>query len=121
MSKVGILLIEDHKLTCKTFSLLAEKHQFKIIAETSTLKEAYSLLKSEKPDVVILDLVIPGQDVLEFISQVKKNFPNIPIIACSSLREEYVVKQALEAGCFDYVFKPFNEQRFVESIKRAVA
>ena len=121
MKPIKILLVEDHKLTRKTFSFLAEKNQFQIIGEASEGAEALSLIRDQKPNVVILDLVLPKQNALELISQIKKEFSHLPIVACSSLREEHIVNQILEAGCFDYIFKPFTEQRFVQSMERAVA
>ena len=121
MEPIKILLVEDHKLTRKTFSFLAEKNKFKIIGETSEGTEALSLIRDQKPNVIILDLVLPKQNALELISQIKKEFPSLPILACSSLQEEHVVNQILGAGCFDYIFKPFTEERFVQSVEKAVA
>ena len=121
MEELKILLVEDHLLTRETIVLLAEKNQFQIVGETSDSKEALGLIKDESPHVVILDLVLPKQDVLALILKIKKEFPNIPLIACSSLSEEHIMSQVLEAGCFDYILKPFEEERFVESIRRAVA
>lgn len=77
-------------------------------------------IQNKKPQVVILDLVIPEEDVLNLIQTIKALHPKLPLIVCSSLREEHIVFKILKAGCFDYIFKPFEEKQLAESIQKAV-
>ena len=121
MNEIKIVLLEDHKPTRKALSFLAEKNMFKVVGETGKGSEAISLIKKTKPDVLILDLVLPEENTLELLSQVKKIFPELPVIVCSALQSEHIVTQVLEVGCFDYITKPFSEERFVQSIEKAVA
>ena len=121
MQKIKVLVLEDNEIFQKSFLELSERHCFEILGLSQTAEELLQQIKNKNPEVVILDLVIPEGDVLELIQTVKGLYPELPLIVCSSLKEETVVSRALEAGCFDYIFKPFEEEQLAESIKRAVA
>ena len=118
--KIKLLVIEDTEIIRKNFQHIAKEHQFEIVGETDELKDALKIIADKQPDVAILDLVLPEQDIMEFIQAIKKQSPNLPLIACSSLRDEHIMADVLQAGCFDYIVKPFEEKRLVESIQTAV-
>lgn len=116
---IKLLVIEDTELFRKSFQQIARNHHFEIVGETEEQKDALKIIAEKNPDVVILDLILPEQDILEFIQAIKKQSPSLPLIACSSLKEEHIMADVLQAGCFDYIVKPFEEKRLVESIQRA--
>ena len=118
--KIKILIIEDTEIFRKNFQQIAKKHHFEIVGETDEQEETLRVITEKQPNVVILDLVLPGQDIMEFIQAVKKQSPALPLIACSTLKEEHIMADILQAGCFDYIVKPFEEKRLVESIQSAV-
>ena len=117
---IKLLIVEDTELFRKNFQQIAKANHFEIVGETDEQKSALKIIAEKKPDVVILDLVLPEQNILEFIQAVKKHSPSLPLIACSSLKEEHIMADVLQAGCFDYIVKPFEEKRLVESIHSAV-
>ena len=119
--KIKLLVIEDTEIFRKNFQQIAREHQFEIVGETDGLKSALKIIAEKKPNVAILDLVLPEQDIMEFIKAIKKQSPTLPLIACSSLKEEHIMADVLQAGCFDYIVKPFEEKRLVESIQTAVS
>ncbi len=119
--KIKLLVLEDNEVLQKGFLELSERLSFEILGFSKTAKDLLRQLKDNKPQAVILDLVIPQEDVLDLIQTVKSLYPDLPLIACSSLREEHIVSKILQAGCFDYIFKPFEEDRLAESIQNAVA
>ena len=118
--KIKLLIVEDTELFRKNFQQIAKANDFEIVGETDEQKGALKIITEKKPDVAILDLVLPDQDIVEFIQAVKKQSPSLPLIACSSLKEEHIMADVLQAGCFDYIVKPFEEKRLVESIHSAV-
>ena len=119
--KIKLLVLEDNEIFQKSFLELSEKHSFEILGLSKTAKDLLQQIKDKKPQVAILDLVIPEENVLDLIQTIKNLYPELPLIVCSSLREEHVVSKVLKAGCFDYIFKPFEENRLVESIQKAIA
>ena len=121
MSTVKILIFEDNELFQKSFLELSQRIGFEIVAFCKHSKELFEQIQLKQPQVILVDLVVPEEDTLSLIEKVKSLYPQIPLIACSSLTEDAVVSKALKAGCFDYIFKPFKEEEFVKSIKSAVA
>ena len=119
--KIKVLVLEDNEIFQKNFLEISEKHSFQVVGLSKTTQDLLKQIKEKTPQVLILDLVIPEEDTLELIQNLKKLYPELPLIACSSLREDHIVSKVLKAGCFDYIFKPFEEEHLVESIKRAVA
>ncbi len=115
-----ILAFDDSPLFRESLKRLADKGCFEIAGETDQAEELLQLIETASPQAILLDLAVPGQNAIELIGRIKKLAPDLPLIACSGLREEHVVSKALEAGCFDYIFKPFEEKRLAESVQRAV-
>lgn len=112
-----ILLIDDNKLFRDSLALFLEKHHFQVLAKIDQLEQAWSFFKEKKVSVVFLDLVMPEQDSINFLSKMKNMYPHIPVIVCSSLKQEHVIAKALEAGCFDYLVKPLDEHRIIECLQ----
>lgn len=119
--KIKLLVLEDNEIFQKNFLEFSEKYSFQILGFNKTAKDLLQQIKNEKPQVVILDLVIPEENILELIQTIKDSHPEIPLIACSSLKEDHIVSKVLKAGCFDYIFKPLKEDDLAEAIKKAVA
>ena len=119
--KIKLLVLEDNEIFRENFLALAEKHSFQIAGLSNNSKDLLKQIEEKKPQAVILDLVIPEEDILELIQRIKSLYPDLPLIACSSLKEDHIVSRVLKAGCFDYIFKPFKEEDLITSIKKAVA
>ena len=121
MSAIKILIFEDNEAYQKIFAGLAKKLGFEITAFCKNSKELLDQMKLKPVQAVLVDLVVPEEDSLALIKKIRRLYPEIPVIVCSSLTEDAVVSKALKAGCYDYIFKPFKEKEFVKSIKNATA
>ena len=119
--KIKVLFLEDNDIFQENFKELSKKYSFEVLGFSKTAVNFLQQIKEKKPEVLILDLVIPEENILELIENIKISYPEIPLIACSSLKEDHIVSKVLKAGCFDYIFKPFEERQFVEAIQKAVA
>lgn len=119
--KIKLIVLEDNEIFQKSFLEFSEKHSFQVLGFNKTAKDLLQQIKDKKPQVAVLDLVIPEEDTLELIQTIKDFHPELPLIACSSLREDHIVSKVLKAGCFDYIFKPFEEEDLAKAIRKAVA
>ena len=119
--KIKVLFLEDNDIFQENFKALSKKYSFEVLGFSKTAVNFLQQIKEKKPEVLILDLVIPEENILELIENIKISYPEIPLIVCSSLKEDHIVSKVLKAGCFDYIFKPFEERQFVEAIQKAVA
>ncbi len=109
MQKSKILLIEDEEDIAALIKLQAEIYGYKLMIEVDGLNGLRAVEK-ERPDLVILDIMLPGQSGLDVCRKIKANpdIKDIPIIIISAKTEELDVVLGLELGADDYVSKPFS-------------
>lgn len=109
MQKPKIVVIEDEEDIAALIKLQGEISGYKIHVEVDGLN-GLRAVEREKPDLVILDLMLPGQSGLDVCRKIKANadLKNIPVIMISAKSEELDVVLGLELGADDYVTKPFS-------------
>jgi DNA-binding NarL/FixJ family response regulator len=106
MNKITVLVADDHTIVRKGIcSLLDAKSGIEVVGEASDGYEAIQMASSLQPDVVLMDITMPHLNGLEATRQIKKDFPQIKILALTMhTNEEYVLK-ILKAGAAGYVLK----------------
>ena len=118
MQKLKILLIEDEEDIASLIKLQAELAGYKIHTETDGLN-GYLAVEKERPDLIILDIMLPGLNGLDVCKKIKNNpdLAQIPIIIISAKSEELDVVLGLELGADDYVAKPFSLKVLFSRVK----
>lgn len=118
MSKQRILLIEDEEDIASLIKLQAELSGYKLHVEVDGIN-GYRAIEREKPDLVILDIMLPGQNGLDVCRKLKSTseLKNIPVIILSAKGEEIDVVLGLELGADDYVIKPFSPKILFSRVK----
>jgi two-component system, OmpR family, alkaline phosphatase synthesis response regulator PhoP len=116
--KKRILLIEDEEDIASLIKLQAEISGYKLHVEVDGVN-GYRAIEREKPDLVILDIMLPGQNGLDVCRKMKSNpdLKNIPVIIISAKGEELDVVLGLELGADDYLPKPFSPRVLFSRIK----
>ena len=116
--KDRVLIVEDDKNIRKFIQTILEANDYDVIA-TETGKEAYSLITSRCPDVVILDLGLPDMDGMKILKEVRA-WSNMPIIVVSARDHEKDKVEALDMGADDYITKPFGTSELLARIRAAI-
>jgi two-component system alkaline phosphatase synthesis response regulator PhoP len=118
VQKKRILLIEDEEDIASLVKLQAEISGYKLHVEVDGIN-GYRAIEREKPDLVILDVMLPGENGLDVCRKTKNHsdLKNIPIIILSAKGEELDVILGLELGADDYVTKPFSSKILFSKIK----
>lgn len=118
MEKAKLLLIEDEEDIVSLIKLQAEMAGYKFRAEKDGLN-GYLAIDKEKPDIIVLDIMLPGMNGLDVCRKIKNNphLKHIPIIIISAKSEEVDVVVGLELGADDYVVKPFSVKILFSKIK----
>lgn len=116
--KKRLLLIEDEEDIAALIKLQAELAGYKLHVEVDGIN-GYRAVEREKPDLVILDLMLPGQNGLDVCRKIKSNpdLKNIPVIILTAKTEELDIVLGLELGADDYVSKPFSPKVLFSRIK----
>ena len=106
MSAVRVLLAEDHRLVRAGIrELLHALDGVQVVAEAGDGREALQLIQEHQPDIVVLDIAMPGLNGLETASRVAKEFPRVRLIMLSMHASQEYVAQALRAGAAAYLLK----------------
>ncbi|ADH86018.1 response regulator transcription factor [Desulfurivibrio alkaliphilus] len=111
-----LLAIDDDQDILKVLKANLELHGFKLVTATS-LTEARQVLESLQPDLIILDLMLPDGDGLEFCCSLKSIHPQLPIIMLTARDKVSDKVVGLELGADDYVVKPFETSELLARIK----
>ena len=114
-SDVLILLVDDETSILDVVRYNLEKANFRVVTARDGL-EALQLTHSEKPDLLILDLMLPGLDGFEVCRQLRTE-SNVPIIMLTARDEEIDRVLGLELGADDYVVKPFSTRELIARVK----
>jgi len=117
MSKV--LIVEDAPFIREMIRDILESHDHEIAGEAANGLEAIEKFKALKPDVVLMDILMPGMDGLSAIMKIIEIDPRAKIIVVSALVKEALRKEAMRAGAVDFVAKPFQVERLLEAVRAA--
>jgi len=114
-----ILVIEDDKFLRELITKKISRAGFQAL-EAVNGEEAIKIIKESKPDLILLDLILPGIDGFEVLSQMKKDtkIKTIPVIILSNLGQKEDVEKGMELGAQDYLIKAhFTPGEIIEKIK----
>ncbi len=117
-----ILFIEDEATLQKTFAEILKSEGFEVISALDG-ESGLNLTSGEKPDLVLLDLILPKLHGLEVLKEIKKdeNTKNIPVIVLTNVESIEEIDKALELGATTYLVKSdYNLEEVVEKIKKAL-
>jgi len=122
MSMTTIVLADDHHIVRQGLrSLLEAEPDFSVVGETGDGLEAAQLVERLRPDVLVLDLMMPGLNGLEVTRQVSQRSPQTRVVILSMHANEAHVLEALRAGAVAYVLKESTSAELVRAVREAVA
>ncbi len=102
-----ILVVDDEKVVCKELRKFLEGKGYDVV-EAYSGDEAISAYTRETPDVVLLDILMPGKNGVETLHELKELDPDASVIMVTAVHEEEIAKQAMAEGAFDYITKPID-------------
>ena len=111
--KPCVLVVDDHPKVLRFIEIDLKLRGFEVVTTTSG-SEALELVKSGKPDIVLLDIIMPGMDGFEVLKKLR-DFTQLPIIAFSASPGNY--QDAMRLGANDFMAKPFQPDEMVKRIK----
>lgn len=118
MKKQRIILVDDHEVVRLGLKSLLEQHpQFDVVGEASSAREALEQVASHKPDVVVMDIRLPGTSGIEACEQIVNQFPNTKVIMLTSYAEDEMLFSAIRAGASGYILKQIGSEDLVKAIE----
>jgi NarL family two-component system response regulator LiaR len=119
---IRVMLVDDHAVVrsgLATFLMTCD--DMELVGEASSGEKALSLCQKVKPDVVLMDLVMPGMDGATATQKIREQCPDIQVIALTSFKEQDLVQGALQAGAIGYLLKDISADELANAIRAAYA
>jgi CheY-like chemotaxis protein len=112
-----IFLVDDEPEIIEVITAILEASGYEVLSETSS-DNAIARIEDEKPDCVLIDIMMPGKDGRELCREIKanKNIPDLKVVIVSAKTYEFDKKRAFDLGADGFINKPINPETFVESI-----
>jgi DNA-binding NarL/FixJ family response regulator len=118
MTKTRILLVDDHDIVrLGLMTLLNDQSDMEVVGEASTAAEAVHQTEILKPNVVLMDIRLPGEGGIEATRQVTAKFPNAKVVMLTSFADDELVMRAISAGAVGYVLKQVGNEELIRAIQ----
>jgi NarL family two-component system response regulator LiaR len=118
---ITIILVDDHEVVRNGVRAYLETlSDFNVVGEAASGEEAISLVSDQIPDIVLMDLIMPGLDGVETIRRIKKISPRTQVVVLTSYHEDVHIFPALKAGAISYILKDMKMDKLVDALHRAV-
>lgn len=125
MTKQRLLIVDDHEVVRLGLKTLLQRYpQFEVVGEAGTAKEAIEMSNRIRPDVVLMDIRLPGTSGIEACEEITKTNPGIKVIILTSYAEDEMLFSAIRAGASGYVLKQIGGEdliKAIESVERGEA
>ena len=120
MAKTRILLVDDHDIVrLGLMTLLNDQPDMEVIGEASTSAEGVKMAETLEPDVVLMDIRLPGEGGIDAAEQVTRRVPNSKVVMLTSFADDELVVRAIRAGAVGYVLKQVGNEELLRAIRAA--
>lgn len=114
-----ILVIDDEEPVLQVVHLCLERCGYRVSTAINA-EVAYQLLNKDEPDVILVDVMMPGQDGLTFLATVHQRLPDVPVVIMTGFAQVQTAVDAIKNGAFDFIHKPFDFLYLQQVIGKAV-
>ena len=115
-----ILICDDSAFMRNILATTLRNASYNIIGEAENGVEAVAMYKELHPDVVTMDITMPEMDGIEAVKHIKAYDPDAKVIMCSAMGQQAMVIEAIQAGAKDFIVKPFQNEKVLSSIEKAI-
>jgi len=118
MSKQRIILVDDHEVVRIGLKSLLDRHaSFEVVGEAASAREAIEQTANLKPDVVVMDIRLPGTSGIDACEEIVKRFPDTKVLMLTSYAEDEMLFSAIRAGASGYVLKQIGGDELVKALE----
>ncbi len=118
MAKQRILLVDDHEVVRIGLKALLERHpQFNVVGEAGSAHEALEQVANLKPEVVVMDIRLPGTSGIEACEEIVEKFPGTKVIMLTSYAEDEMLFSAIRAGASGYILKQIGSDDLIKALE----
>lgn len=118
MTKQRIILVDDHEVVRLGLKALLERHpNFEVVGEAASSREAIELVNNIQPDVVVMDIRLPGTSGIEACEEITRRYPSTKVIMLTSYAEDEMLFSAIRAGASGYILKQIGGEDLIRALE----
>ena len=118
MTKHRIILVDDHEVVRLGLKALLDRHpHFEVVGEAASSREAIELVSNIQPDVVVMDVRLPGTSGIEACEEITRRFPTTKVIMLTSYAEDEMLFSAIRAGASGYILKQIGGNDLISALE----
>jgi two-component system chemotaxis response regulator CheY len=115
-----ILITDDALFMRVTLKNILSNNGYTDLDEAANGQEALDKCEAHKPDLVTLDITMPIMDGVTAAKAIKEKYPDVIVIMCTAMGQKDIVMEAIKAGAKDFIVKPFQPDRVIDSVKKLI-
>ncbi|WP_029165889.1 MULTISPECIES: response regulator [Aminiphilus] len=116
-----VLIVDDAAFMRMMLKDILVKNGFEVVGEAENGKVAVEKFNEVKPDVVTMDITMPEMDGITAVKEIKKAHPGAKVVMVSAMGQQAMVIEAIQAGAADFIVKPFQPDRVLEALSKAIS
>ena len=116
----NILICDDAAFMRMMIKDILSKNGYNVAGEAENGKIAVEKYAELKPDLVMMDITMPEMDGIQALKKIKESDPAATVIMCSAMGQQAMVIESIQSGAKDFIVKPFQADRVIEAVKKAV-
>ncbi|MCX4267404.1 MAG: response regulator [Lachnospiraceae bacterium] len=116
----NILICDDAAFMRMMIKDILTKNGYTVAGEAENGAKAVERYLELKPDLVMMDITMPEMDGIQALKKIKQSDPSANVIMCSAMGQQAMVIEAIQSGAKDFIVKPFDKDRVLEAVKKAV-
>jgi two-component system chemotaxis response regulator CheY len=116
-----VLIVDDAAFMRMMLRDILAKNGFEVVGEADNGKVAVQMYGELKPDVVTMDITMPEMDGIAAVKEIKANDPNAKVVMVSAMGQQAMVIEAIRSGAADFIVKPFQPDRVLEALGKALS
>ena len=116
-----VLIVDDATFMRMMLRDILSKNGFEIVGEAENGKIAVQMYEELKPDVVTMDITMPEMDGIAAVKEIKTTYPDAKVVMVSAMGQQAMVIEAIRSGAADFVVKPFQPDRVLEALGKALS
>ena len=118
---VRVLVVDDAAFMRMMVKDILTKNGYEVVGEAENGMKALEKYQELKPDLVTMDITMPEMDGISAVKEIKKVDPNAKIVMCSAMGQQAMVIEAIRSGAADFIVKPFQPDRVLEALSKALS
>ena len=117
MMEEKIMLVDDALFMRMTIRKTLEKNGYSNILEAADGETSIQMYHEEKPDLVLLDITMPGKSGIDVLEEILEFDPKAKIVMCSAIGQEMMIQKAIGCGALEFIVKPFKPEELQKIVK----